>query len=201
MKATILNLILLVTLSSAAQKMQTNTVSATTSDGKTVTLYSNGKWEYAKKSESNLDSITCENLIETTVDKMTGKSTTGTNGFIDIGNSKSGFKVILLISNGTIVFNLEVLGKIGCIDKGNAMNILFRDGTKLELKHASDFNCQSDFTVYLGKQWHNEENIALLATKEIETIRVWGKSTFIESDLTQENSKRLMKAFSCLRDR
>jgi len=41
----------------------------------------------------------------------------------------------------------------------------------------------------------------LFKTKEVETMRVWGSSGFVEKDLTQEESKKLKKAFECLAEK
>jgi hypothetical protein len=172
---------------------------ATTESGKKVILNKNGTWEYAKNKPSTISELTCEAITETTTDKVTGETSTATKDYMTIGTKTKGFDIILLNSKSSVlVFNITVNGTVGCIDKGQKANILFRDGTRLELSHASKFNCGNDFTVYLGGVWNTTDQLQELRTKEVETLRVWGSSGFVESDFTQYESKKLLKGFQCL---
>ena len=173
----------------------------TTSSGKKVRLNANGTWEYVQSTKKENIEFKCEDVIQTTVDKVTGKSTTATKDFINIGEKEKGFDVIMLTASNLLVFSIGVNGKIGCIDEKDKMNVLFRDGTKLELVHNSKFNCSGDFTVYFSKSFGTLDDLELFKTKEIETMRVWGSSNFVEKDLTQEESKKLLKAFECLSEK
>ncbi len=120
----------------------------TTKSGKKVILNSDGTWQFqeAKKQvaiESSTDD--CSKYIQTTEDKMTGrKSTAGIRKIIvstDAG--KTGFGILLVgEEHGELVLSIQAVGAGHCIDKGDKINILFTDGSKLELENYADFNCQ-----------------------------------------------------------
>lgn len=143
-----------------------------------------------------IDSFPCKGLIETKMDKMTGKTSTATKDYISVGR---GAFNILLLSDGPwmVTFNVNAGNDIGCVDSGNEVYILFRDGTRLVLHHDLGFNCRGDFTINLKPMPQNAGDIRLLATKEIETIRVYSMSSNKEKDLTVDESKTLMDAFHC----
>jgi len=130
----------------------------TTSSGKKVKLNSNGTWEYVQTGKKETVEFKCEDVIETSVDKVTGKSSIATKDFITVGDKENGFNIIMLITSNSLVFSLGVNGKVGCIDEKDKMNVLFRDGTRIELLHNSKFNCTGDFTVYFSKSFRTLDN-------------------------------------------
>lgn len=177
-------------------------ISATTSSGKKVTLKSNGTWEYLKtNTKSSSISLSCEDLISEETDKVTGRKSIAAkeNIILSQDGGKTGFGIFIMKSTRSMIFSTKVVGS-GCIEKAAKMNILFRDGSKTTLYHKGDFNCKGKHTVYLGGAFGLKKQLSWLKTKEVETIRVWTSSSYVQEDLSPAESKQLMKTFMCLTD-
>ena len=175
---------------------------ATTKDGKKVILNDDGTWKYdttvVVEKTVNLE---CSELISTETDKMTGKSSTAAKKTLIISDDggKNGFGIFLMnSSSGSIIFSIQAVGAGSCIDDDNKMNILFRDGTRLELVNNGKFNCKAKFTLYFGGSFGKKKQLEMLRTKEIETMRIWTSKSYVEKDFTSEQSKQLMKTVDCL---
>lgn len=197
MKKTFLTLTLLLisTLSLTAQ------TEATTKDGKKVILNDNGTWEFVKNTtlESNI-SFECSDLISTETDKMTGKSFTGAKKTLIVSDDggKNGFGIYLMNSSNSMIFSIKAVGAGSCIDDDNKMNVLFRDGTRLELQNDGKFNCDAKFTLYFNGAFGKKKQLEMFKTKEIETMRIWTSKSYVEKDFTKEQSTLLMKTVECL---
>ena len=198
MKKTILTLMVLV-VSTFSLLAQTE---ATTKNGKKVILNDDGTWKYdttiVVEETVNLE---CSELISTETDKMTGKSSTAAKNTLIVSDDggKNGFGIFLMnSSSGSIIFSIQAVGAGGCIDDDNKMNILFRDGTRLELVNNGKFNCKSKFTLYFGGSFGKKKQLEMLRTKEIETMRIWTSKSYVEKNFTSEQSKQLMKTVDCL---
>lgn len=194
----IVYIILIFTLSSLSILAQTE---ATTNSGKKVILNDDGTWKYVETSsnESKL-SLDCSDLISTETDKMTGKSTTSSKETLIISDDggKTGFGIFILDISGTLVFSIQAVGAGNCIDDENKMNILFRDGTRLELVNNGKFNCDGKFTLYFGGSFGKNNELELIKTKEIETVRIWTSKSYVEKDFSSIQSKQLIKTIECL---
>jgi len=180
-------------------------INATTKDGKDVLLNENGTWEYVKETdtESPIEmSSDCSDYIVTETDKMTGKSSTGAKETLVISEDggKTGFGIYALNSSSSksLIFVVQAVGAGGCVDDDDKINILFRDGSRLELVNNGKFNCDAKMTLYFGGSFGKKKQLEELATKEIETMRVWTSKSYVEKDFSSEQSKRLMKTISCL---
>jgi len=147
------------------------------------------------------DSLGCQNLIKRIEDKVMGTSFMACK--IPLVVSKDGINGFKILSNtgntGERTLIIIAVGAGYCIDQGQKANILFRDGTRLELHSDSKFNCEGEFVIYFGGVFGKSEEYDLLSSKEIETLRVWTSKGFVEQDFTPDNSKRLMKTLDCLK--
>ncbi|MCB9227827.1 MAG: DUF3157 family protein [Chitinophagales bacterium] len=129
---------------------------ATTNDGKKVILNDDGTWKYVETSiekQEPINSSDCSNYISTEVDKVTGKSTVAAKEMLIVSKDggKNGFGFYILKSDrGSIIFSIQAVGAGNCIDDDDKMNVLFRDGTRIELVNDADFNCDAKYTQYFG---------------------------------------------------
>ena len=78
------------------------------------------------------------------------------------------------------------------------MNILFRDGTRLEFINNADHNCDGEFTLYFGGIYGRIKLLEQLKTKEIEIMRIGTTNGNIDEEFTTENSWEFIKALECL---
>ena len=128
-------------------------IEATTKEGKKVILNSDGTWKYSETTEAKetKTSFECSDLIANETDKVTGKTTRGTKESIVVSkDGKNGFGFYIFEGTNSIILSAKVVGGGACIDDTDKMNILFRDGTRLELVNNTKFNCDGDFTLYFG---------------------------------------------------
>lgn len=183
-------------------------IKATTNDGQAVILNGDGSWLYPEEDSAVLTSsnmeeeISCADVISTTEDKVTGETTTASKETLVISDDdgSTGFGMLFLLTSdeSTIVWNIQAVGASSCIEDDSKMNILFRDGTRAELTQDGGFNCEADFTLYLGSVFGREEELKNLSTKQIEIMRVWTSDGFVEKDITELHSKKIKQSFSCL---
>lgn len=174
---------------------------ATTKDGKKVILNDDGTWKYAEKTNIETTiSLDCADLISTETDKMTGKSTTSSKEILIISEDggKSGFGIFIMDISGSLVFSILAVGAGNCIDDDDKMNVLFRDGTRLELENNGKFNCDGEFKLYFGGSFGKKKELEIFRTKEVETMRIWTSKSYVEKDFSSDQSKQLMKTVDCL---
>ena len=145
----------------------------------------------------------CSKYIETTVDKMTWSKSThskkqiivSTNGGIE------GFGIWLQLGESKdldLIFSIHVIGAGPCIDKGDKINILFTDDSRIELVNYLEFNCKKTSTVYFSDVFGNLSKLNELRTKKIKAMRVWTKDIYLQKDFTKENSDNFYNIINCL---
>lgn len=177
-------------------------IPATTNDGKEVILKEDGSWEYAEvtKNETSELSLECSDLIGTEEDKMTGKTSTGAKETLIISDDggKNGFGIYALNSSKSTILSIKAVGAGNCIDDDDKINILFRDGSRLQLFNDGKFNCDAKVTLYFGGIFGKKKELTELASKEIETMRVWTSKSYVEKNFTSDQSKQLMQTIKCL---
>jgi len=180
-------------------------IKATTEDGKKVVLSEDGTWKYEQtetetKVETAIENGNCDEYTMTTVDKVTGKSSVSSKGTIIVSKDggKKGFGIIVLKSGKSVILSIQAVGAGSCIDDDNKMNILFRDGTRLELRNDGKFNCKGNYTQYFGGSFGKKKQLEMLKTKEVEIMRVWTSKSYVEETFTEEQSDELMNTIRCL---
>lgn len=194
--------LLTLTLFSLFGQLLFSQINATTENGKKVILNNNGSWEYidTKDSESSDLSLECSDLIVTEEDKMTGKSSTGAKETLIISDDggKNGFGIYALNGSKSTILVIQAVGAGNCIDDDDKLNILFRDGSRLELYNDGKFNCDAKMTLYFGGIFGKKKQLKELASKEIETMRVWTSKSYVEKNFSSNQSKQLMQTIKCL---
>jgi hypothetical protein len=174
---------------------------ATTEDGKKVVLNEDGTWKYeSATTDTPTTGYECSDLVFTETDKMTGTSSTSAKETLIISEDggKSGFGITLLNGSNSLIVSIQAVGAGSCINDDSKMNILFRDGTRLEFVNNGKFNCDAKFTLYLGGSFGKKSQLNLLKTKEIETMRIWTTKSYVEKDFSKDQSVKLKSIISCL---
>lgn len=177
-------------------------INATTEKGEKVILKENGTWEYIETIENKASdlSVECSDLIITEEDKMTGKSSTGAKNTLIISDDggKNGLGIYALNGSKSTIIIIQAVGAGSCIDDDNKLNILFRDGSRLELFNDAKFNCDAKMTLYFGGIFGKKKQLKELTSKEVETMRVWTSKSYVEKDFSSDQSKQLMQTLKCL---
>jgi hypothetical protein len=174
---------------------------ATLEDSTKIEVFDDGTWKPVEIATIEDNSILeCSDLIVTETDKMTGKSSISAREVLlitrDGGNE--GFGIMIMKVSNFLVFSIKAVGAGSCIDDDDKMNVLFRDGTRLELFTDGKFNCKNNFTLYFGSSFGKKKELGYFKTKEVETMRIWTSDGNVEEDFSSEQSKQLMKTIDCL---
>lgn len=142
----------------------------------------------------------CEKYVSKEIDNVTGQTTIGSkeNLVISDDGGKTGFGILVLDMERYVVVSIQAFGASRCIDEGNKINVLFRDGTRLELANQKDFNCQAEVAVYFGGIFGKTSEAKELAAKEIQIMRVWTSSGYVEKSFNPDQSGIFMNTFACL---
>lgn len=153
-----------------------------------------------QQSIESRDSLNCSGLLVTETDEKTGESTTVSRNMLIISDDggMTGFGIFLAKRDNTIILSIQTAGADECIDVDDKMNVLFRNGTRIELKNEGAYNCSGIFTLYFGDMYGKGKKLKMLTTKEIKTMRIGISGNYVEKDLTSEQSKKFMKTFNCL---
>lgn len=177
---------------------------ATTDNGKKVILAKDGTWKYAdtvKTQESTLDPNDCSNWIKVEEDKVAGTSYEVIKEYLIVskdGGTK-GFGIDLMKSSrGSVILSIKAAGGGGCIDKGQKINILFTDGSRIELHTDGDFNCKGKATVYFGGMFGKKSELKELQAKDIDIMRVWTSDSYVEEKFNAAQATQFKNALTCL---
>jgi len=144
----------------------------------------------------------CEKLVSENIDKVTGQITTSLIEPIIISNDggKTGFEISLHLSSkgDAMALLLTINGAGPCVDRGDEINILFTDDTRLTLKYTGDFACDPSLFISFGGYAKKLEELQQLKTKKIATLRGWTRGKVMQMDLTEKQATLVMNSFSCM---
>lgn len=179
------------------------TQKATTENGRKVLLKSDGTWIYqdSTNQQVKLDSSNCSNWIKTTEDRVSGTNFTTIKEYLVISEDggKTGFGIDLIQSSKkSIIFTIKAVGAKGCIDDNAKVNLLFTDGTRLEIETNSKFNCKGELTTYFGGVFGRSEELNDLSSKKIEIMRVWTSNGYVEQKFKDLHAEKFKNALNCL---
>jgi len=178
---------------------------ATTVDGKKIIIFPDGTW---KEKEMQSDSVKvqhdlsdCNYWIAATIDKMTGESSTHSTNNLIISNDGAKTGIVICsykVKTALIIMYIYPYGAGSCIEVSSKVNILFTDGSKLELNHDGEFNCKQTIYIGFGGIFGKGSKLNELKTKKIQTMRVWTNDGYVERDFTEENQNEFLGVINCL---
>ncbi len=198
------------------------TEEATTESGKKVIIYADGTWKIKseeppktspaikttdKKEEKNKDSALpvnldgdCGLLFESIKDKNNTviirtknfliATRPGDRSEIDISIQK-GVKGIITVSFRTVTGT-------ECIGEGNRLNLLFTDGSKLDLTNEGPANCRGEVVSYFSGPYGKKKQMDELKTKRIKSILIQTQQNSITQELSKENQEEFVRLISCI---
>lgn len=156
----------------------------------------------------------CDKLIALKEDNVTGSTFYTLLEEFNVSqssNSTKGFNILVMkvtdedesLNEGEYMLSIRiiVLGGGSCVNEGDKINILFRDGTRMTLANDTDFNCEAevsiDFHNIFGKE-NRKNELTLLSAKEIEIMRVWTMDEFVEVEFTENQSSKFKEIMNCM---
>jgi hypothetical protein len=141
-------------------------------------------------------------LIKEVTDGVTGK--TAVSGHtVNATDGVDGIVIAPLFVSNIVVLTIMSVdnGQTVCISEDQPVYFLFTDGTRLEMKNRSDFNCKGVASVFLAKSMGTKKELDQLATKTIKTIRVSNRNSHVQSTLPDDEANKLMVSIYCLLER
>lgn len=172
-------------------------------NGKKVLLNVDGTWKYmeVKKDSMPVNLSDCSNWISTNVDKITGVSSTSVKSTLVVSTDGGikGFGIFMMLSGkGDIILSIQAVGASQCVAERSIINILFTDGSRLELFNDGKFNCKGKATVYFGGSFGKKKELNELKSKSIQSMRVWTSDSYVEKDFTVDNQTEFKSVINCL---
>lgn len=143
----------------------------------------------------------CDSVITYEVDQFSGKgSWSNKESIILSDNGVDGMGMMLLMSNdkNKSIIWVTTSTEVGCVDKGNKVEIVFTDSERMTLYSDGSFNCKGKATVYFGNIFGKKREMEKLSTTTIDMIRVHGSSTLHSEKFKPETAEYFRKAFNCL---
>jgi hypothetical protein len=144
----------------------------------------------------------CKNRITIKIDSASGVETLAAQDLINIqddgGKTKLSIYCFLNSSRKVVIFSVQAVGAGKCVDKGDKVTILFQDGQELDLSNTNDFNCDGSSTIYFGGSLGRHNELNLLATRKIRTMRVWTRDDYVQKDIPDQQATAIMETIKCL---
>jgi hypothetical protein len=140
----------------------------------------------------------CSKYIVTKTDKMTGETSTMITNTIVLSKNKgkSKIEIDLIYQEFLMIMFTAIEEGSGCCDKGDIVNILFKDGSRISLYNRGDFNCDGDWSSYFLS--NKDKDLIQLKSKFISTIRVNKTKSWVEIDLTDQQAALFRQSINCL---
>lgn len=146
------------------------------------------------------DRYSCNTLTKSEKDKFTGNVLTSLAETVVVSSDgQNGFGINLFRrdDNELIFLTIKTVGAGNCVNERDRVYINFADGSKMDLWHMGKFDCDATATVYFGRGYSNYKKLKMLAQKRIAAMRVWIGDSYVDEELTEENSLALMNAIKC----
>lgn len=141
---------------------------------------------------------TCDTWVVKKYDKMTDlTSYETTKPFKILDNTLNGITIQLIKGEYATIWAITVYYKDRCIKKDAQMIVLLKNGERLTFTNNTDYNCKGNFFVYFSDMNYSFDKFKLLASKEIDAIRVWTEDEFIDVNLNTKQSTELLSIFKC----
>lgn len=189
---------LITTIATYSQTYQTTII-----DGEKVIINSDGQGEYVKVNNDTAkhNYLDCNKWITTQIDTVIGSTNVYAKNTLIVSNGdvSKRFSIFMMQSpKGGLILSIFVVGASSCIDERAKINILFTDGSRLELAHDGDFNCKSKVVVYFGDIFGKKNELQKLKSKNIQTMRIWTSDGYVQKNFTQENQINFFNVINCL---
>jgi prepilin-type processing-associated H-X9-DG protein len=148
------------------------------------------------------DTNDCQRWTTVKTDSVTGKDTRVSRDalLVSADGGKTGLSIYsFLNSTGkVIIVSIQAMGAGKCVDKGDKINILFLDGSKLDLTNTNDFNCDGSSTLYFGGGLGRHDELNLLLANRIKTMRVWTRDDYMQVDFKEADATAFSRTLECL---
>ncbi len=144
-----------------------------------------------KKEALKQPSDACATYITYVNDRITGNVSINSVGVLGLNNNTS--LTFYQFNNGEAILNFN-LDDIGCVDDHPTLYVLFKDGSRTEIRSFDKFNCDETISFSIGGIYGYKDELEQLKLKDVEAFRVYVRDVF----LTDSLSVRINNIISCL---
>lgn len=144
----------------------------------------------------------CSNWIKTIEDKVSGtKTIIGKETIIVSDDGVNGMGITIMQGLKSIILNITAtaVDASRCVDESSQVIFLFTDGTRISVITDNNFNCKNNATIYFldifGKLYEYEQ----LTTKNIDIIRVYKSTGYVEKKLSSEQANNFRNQLKCIK--
>jgi hypothetical protein len=139
----------------------------------------------------------CDKLIISTYDKMTGRTTLSSDYIVLSKNKVDGVALMFIKGQQSTILSAQIFGPSSCVDDKATMNILFTDGSRLELTNDGKFNCDRKWSKFFFNAEKSSE-LKQLSEKTIEAIRVHTFKGSVTEDVPLEKANEIRETLNCI---
>jgi hypothetical protein len=149
---------------------------------------------------ANVCAQNCDTFTTVHTDKVSGTSYKMMAESIIVSKDykTSGLNITMLNGSKSVILSIVAVGSSRCIEKSSKINILFTDGTRMELVTDGDFNCKNTATIYFGCVFGKKTQREELCTKDIDIMRVWTSAGYVEEKFSADQANKFKNSLKCL---
>jgi hypothetical protein len=144
----------------------------------------------------------CQRWTTVKEDTVTGQGTWVSKEalLVTADGGKTGLSIYSFLNSSgkVIIVSIQAIGAGKCVDKGDKINILFYDGNTLDLSNTNDFNCDGSSTLYFGGGLGKHDEMKLLLSKKVKTMRVWTRDDYMQVDFNDADATAFSETLKCL---
>lgn len=178
------------------------TIKGMTESGEIIILNTNNRTWFFEDTSSNtqVEQNDCSKLFETKEDKVTGTSTTTMKELLVVSkeNQKQSIAVSFTKTEKNIALSFFLFDDVSCFNKGAIINVLFTDGTRVELASNHSFNCEGISSVFFGGAFRSLKELEVFRTKKIEIVRVRSTKRSYDGVFSNRDAEQFINALNCL---
>lgn len=149
---------------------------------------------------SQFDSCSCEVGIIKEVDAVTGRTIIASKAplVVSADGGVTGLSIYFLAVPGSLAMSIKAVGAGNCIDDSHKIQLLFTDGTWLELTNDGSFNCDAKFVLLFGSVIGKMKILKQLRSKEVAIMRVHTSQGAVERKFSLLESQCLVNQLDCI---
>jgi hypothetical protein len=116
-----------------------------------------------------------------------------------VDDKSNGFTVMWTnTKKGPLTWSTTLTSGGFCINEGNKVIIVFKDGRRIQLTHDGKSNCNSTLTLNFGGIWGKEEILDALKSTEINGIRINTSAGSVDGSFSEDDALRFKATINCL---
>lgn len=148
----------------------------------------------------------CDNLINTSIDHITGKMDAAcTDNIALIDSAGDQLTIAPAMRNNQLIISFTVTGQSSwCFDKTGIIYFIFKDKSQISYHNLNEFNCDGLSVLKISastsqpNQANSDQELKALTGRTIHTIRLKTMHSVVHFDMSEKDSDLFDKQLTCL---